>query len=84
MQFGGEIFTKSPVPYMTVYFKKLVSNLSYAGSSFVGSESIKRKMRLSESPSKQKHFYIADTKSLWGQYKLVSEGKKQTTESTKQ
>ena len=58
VQFRGEIFTKSPVPYMTVDFKKLVSNLSYADSSFVGSESIKRKTRLSESPQSRSTFTL--------------------------
>ena len=35
--------TLSPVAYITVDFKKLVSDLFHAGSAMVGSESIKRK-----------------------------------------
>ena len=35
VQFGREIFTLSPVGYMTVDFKKLVSDLFYAGSAMV-------------------------------------------------
>ena len=48
VKFGGKIFTFSPVAYITVDFKKLVSDLFHAGSASVGSESIKRKKRLSE------------------------------------
>ena len=32
VQFGQEIFTLSPVVYVTVDFKKLVSSLFHAGS----------------------------------------------------
>ena len=32
VQFGREIFTLSPVAYVTVDFKKLVSDLFHAGS----------------------------------------------------
>ena len=32
VQFGWEIFTLSPVTYITVDFKKLVSDLFHAGS----------------------------------------------------
>ena len=32
VQFGREIFTLSPVAYITVDFKKLVSDLFHAGS----------------------------------------------------
>ena len=35
MQFGREIFTLSPVAYITVDFKKLVSDLFHAGSAVV-------------------------------------------------
>ena len=38
-----------PVSYITIDFKKLVSDLFHAGSALVESESIKRKTRLSES-----------------------------------
>ena len=48
VQFGRKIFTLSPVGYMTVDFKKLVSDLFYAGSAIVEIECIKRKTRLSE------------------------------------
>ena len=48
LQFGRKIFTLSPVAYITADFKKLVSDLFHAGSTFLGSESIKRKTRLSE------------------------------------
>ena len=48
VQFGRGIFTLSPVAYVTVDFKKLVSELFHAGSAVVLSECIKRKTRLSE------------------------------------
>ena len=48
VQFEQEIFTLSPVAYITVDFKRLVSDLFHAGSALVGSKSIKRKTRLSE------------------------------------
>ena len=48
VQFGREIFTLSPVPYTTVGFQKLVSDLFHAGSALVESKCIKRKTRLSE------------------------------------
>ena len=48
VRFGREIFTLSPVAYITVDFKKLVSDLFHAGSAMVESECIKRKTRLSE------------------------------------
>ena len=35
VQIGLEIFTSSPVAYITVDFKKLVSELFYAGSAVV-------------------------------------------------
>ena len=35
VQFGREIFTLSPVAYITVDFKKLVSDLFRAGSAVV-------------------------------------------------
>ena len=35
VQFGREIFTLSPVAYITVDFKKLVSDLFHAGSPVV-------------------------------------------------
>ena len=44
VQFRREIFTSSPVAYITVDFKKLVNDLLRAGSC----ECIKRKTRLSE------------------------------------
>ena len=46
--FGWEIFTLSPVAYITVDIKKLVSGLFHAGSTLVESEYIKRKARLTE------------------------------------
>ena len=48
VQFGWEIFTLSPVAYITVDFKKLISDLFHAGSALVEIKSIKRKTRLSE------------------------------------
>ena len=48
VQFGREIFTLSPVAYITVDFKKMTSDLFRAGSAVVWSECIKRKTRLSE------------------------------------
>ena len=35
VQFGGEIFTLSPAAYITVDFKKLVSEPFHAGSAVV-------------------------------------------------
>ena len=35
VQFGREIFTLSPVTYITVDFKKLVSDLLHAGSAVI-------------------------------------------------
>ena len=35
VQFGREIFTLSPVAYITIDFKKLVSDLAHAGSAVV-------------------------------------------------
>ena len=46
VKFGWEIFTLSPVAYITVDFKKLVSDRFQAGSTVVESECIKRKTRL--------------------------------------
>ena len=48
VQFRREIFIFSPVAYIAVDFKKLVSDLFHTGSSLVDSESMKREMRLSE------------------------------------
>ena len=48
VQFGREIFTLSLVAYISIDFKKLVSDLFHAGSAMVESESIKRKTKLSE------------------------------------
>ena len=48
MQFGWEIL--SPVVYITVDFKKVVSDLFQTGSTLVESECIKRKTTLSEWP----------------------------------
>ena len=45
-QFGQEIFTLSSVAYITVNFKKLVSELFHTDSALVGSECIKRDSRL--------------------------------------
>ena len=45
---GWEIFTLGPVTYITVDFRKLVSDLFNPGSTLVESKCIKRKMRLSE------------------------------------
>ena len=42
VQFGREIFTLSPVAYITVEVKKLASDLFYACSGLVDSKSIKR------------------------------------------
>ena len=46
--FGRENVILSPVACITVDLKKLVSDLFHVGSALVGSESIKRKTRLSE------------------------------------
>ena len=48
MLFGQEIFILSPVAYIAVDFKKLVSDLFHAGSALVESECVKRETRLSE------------------------------------
>ena len=48
VQFGRKIFALSTVAYITV--GKLVSDLFQAGSTLVGSKSIKRASRLSEKP----------------------------------
>ena len=48
VQFRLEIFTLSPLLYITVDFKKLISDLFHAGPSLVGSESIERETRPSE------------------------------------
>ena len=48
VQFGRTIFTFSPVAYVTIDFKRLVSDLFHAGSALVESKSIKRKTRPSE------------------------------------
>ena len=48
VQFGWEIFTLSPVAYMTIDFKNLVNDLFHTGSAVVQSECIKRKAKLSE------------------------------------
>ena len=48
VQFGRKFFTLSPVTYMTLDFKKLVSDLFHAGSALAERESIKRKSMLSE------------------------------------
>ena len=48
VQFGREIFTLSLEAYVTVDFKKLVSDVFHAGSALAESESIKRKTKLSE------------------------------------
>ena len=45
MQSESEIFTSSSVAYLTVNFEKVVSDLSYAGSTLVESECFKRKRR---------------------------------------
>ena len=50
VQFGREIFTSTPVTYITADFKKLVNDLFRAGSAVLQSESIKRKTRLSIYP----------------------------------
>ena len=47
MQFGREIFTSSPVPYITVDFE-VVDDLFHSGFILVESKSINRKMRLSD------------------------------------
>ena len=43
MQSGWEIFTLSPVAYITVDFKRLVRDLSQASSTLIESKCIKRK-----------------------------------------
>ena len=43
MKFGREIFTLSPVAYITVNLKKLVTDLFHSSSALIGSESIKKK-----------------------------------------
>ena len=48
MQFGLEIFNLTPVAYITVDYKNLVSDLFQAGSALVESKSVKIKARLSE------------------------------------
>ena len=51
VQLGREIFTVSLVTYITVDFKKLVSDLLHADSALVERESsIDRKARLSQQP----------------------------------
>ena len=50
VQFGWKIFTLNPVANITVYFKKLVSDLYHAGFALVERESIKRKRGPSEKP----------------------------------
>ena len=35
VQFGREIFTSSPVTYITVHFKKLASDLFHASSAVI-------------------------------------------------
>ena len=82
MQFVRDIFTLSPVAYITVDYKKLVSDLFYASSTLVESESIKRNITIGS-----KLFYIQyrstlqwispilhciyPAKSLWDLCKLV-------------
>ena len=57
-----ELFTVSPVFYLTIDFKKVVNDLIHAGSSLAENECIKRKTRLSEKPRNitltSKPFYI--------------------------
>ena len=48
VQFGREIITLSSVAYITVDFKKFVSDLFRSPSALVESECIKRKTWLSE------------------------------------
>ena len=48
LQFGWEIFTQSPVVFITVDFKKLASDLFQVGSALLESECTKRRRRLSE------------------------------------
>ena len=38
VQFGHEIFTLSPITYITIDFKKLASDLFHTGSALVESE----------------------------------------------
>ena len=45
---GRKMFTLSPVAYITIDFKKLVSDLFHAGFSVVERECIKRNTGLSE------------------------------------
>ena len=67
VQFGRGIFTLSFVAYITVDFKKFVSDLFYPGSSLVGSESIKRKTI----------FNILDPNGYFSDYNLKNAGRKQ-------
>ena len=48
VQFGREIFTLSPVAYITFDFRKLVSDLFRPGSALVEKKSITRKTRQSK------------------------------------
>ena len=48
LQFGWETFTLSAVAYITVDFKKWVSDLCHTGFALVESQCINKKMRLSE------------------------------------
>ena len=48
MTSGCEVFTLSPVSYVTIGIKKVVSGLFHAGSTFI--ESIKRQTRQLELP----------------------------------
>ena len=48
VQFGWEIFTLSPVAYITIDFKKLVSDPVHTGSAVVQSGMYQEKTRLPE------------------------------------
>ena len=48
VEFGRKIFTLSPLAYITVDFKKLVSDLIHAVFALAESESFKRKTKLRE------------------------------------
>ena len=50
MQFGWEIFASSQVAYITVDFKKVVSDLFHPGFTLVESKCINRQIKLSEKP----------------------------------
>ena len=89
---GLEIFTSSPVAYITADFKKVLSNLFHTGSILIERECIKSTEEQGYWNVIQKHITMHQSdftckysvKSLTNQCKLVSEEVKKTPESTKQ